>query len=193
MTVDRRQRARLDRELMRRVAAGDETALGELYDRFASVLNALAARVLGDRGDAEEVVQEVFVYAWRRADTYDPQRSAVSTWLVLVTRSRAIDRLRSRRVVDRTHDQVRRDSTEHESPRGVRAVHRTERRQRLHEALSGLPPEQRRVLELAYFGGMTQREIARSTDTPLGTVKTRTLLALRKLRDELRGELSELL
>lgn len=193
MTVDRRQRARLDRELMRRVAAGDETALGELYDRFASVLNALAARVLGDRGDAEEVVQEVFVHAWRRADTYDPQRSAVSTWLVLVTRSRAIDRLRSRRVVDRTHDQVRRDSTEHESPRGVRAVHRTERRQRLHEALSGLPPEQRRVLELAYFGGMTQREIARSTDTPLGTVKTRTLLALRKLRDELRGELSELL
>ena len=193
MTVDRRQRARLDRELMRRVAAGDETALGELYDRFASVLNALAARVLGDRGDAEEVVQEVFVHAWHRADTYDPQRSAVSTWLVLVTRSRAIDRLRSRRVVDRTHDQVRQEAAEHESPRGVRAVHRTERRQRLHEALSGLPSEQRRVLELAYFGGMTQREIARSTDTPLGTVKTRTLLALRKLRDELRGELSELL
>lgn len=193
MTVDRRQRAGSDRELMRRVAAGDELALSDLYDRFSSTLNALALRVLGDPDDAEEVVQEVFVHAWRRAASYDPGRSAVSTWLVLVTRSRAIDRLRSRRVVDRTHHQAFQETALHESPRGVRSVQQSERRQRLRAALSGLPPEQRRVLELAYYGGMTQREIARTTDTPLGTVKTRTLLALRKLRSELRGEMSELL
>lgn len=187
------ERAQRDRELMARVKAGDETALADLYDRFAGTLNALALRVLRDSADAEEVVQEVFLHAWNRAATYDPTRSSVSTWLVLITRSRSIDRLRTRQVVDRTHDQVRHQRKLHESPRASANVQDMDRRRRMHAALAGLPEEQRRVLELAYYGGMTQREIAEATGIPLGTVKTRTLLAMKKLRVELHEELGDLL
>jgi len=187
------ERAQRDRELMARVKAGDETALSDLYDRFSGTLNALALRVLRDTADAEEVVQEVFLHAWNRASTYDPKRSSVSTWLVLVTRSRSIDRLRTRQVVDRTHDQVRHQKKLHESPRASADVQKMDRRRRIDAALAGLPDEQRRVLELAYFGGMTQREIAEQTAIPLGTVKTRTLLAMKKLRAELQAELGDLL
>lgn len=188
-----RDRARHERQLMARVQAGDEAALGELYDRFAATLNALAFRVLRRDGAAEEVVQEVFLHAWKRAATYDPARSSVATWLVLLTRSRAIDRLRSRKVVDRTHDHVRRDSSSHESPEGPGRVQGMDRRRRIRGELANLPDEQRQVLELAYYRGLTQREIADATGTPLGTVKTRTLLALRKLRAALREELEDLL
>jgi RNA polymerase sigma-70 factor (ECF subfamily) len=187
------ERARHERELMRRVAAGDETALGELYDRFAPTLTALAHRILHDDADAEEVVQEIFTHTWNRADRYDPARSSVSTWLVLITRSRAIDRLRTRKVVDRTHDQVRLETPTHESPAGARDVQESERRQRVRAAMHDLPSEQRQVLELAYYKGLTQGEIAAATEIPLGTVKTRTLLAMRKLRTALRDELRELL
>ena len=187
------ERARHDRDLMRRIADGDEAALGELYDRFAASLSALAYRILHDEADAEEVVQEIFVHAWRRADRYDPARSSVSTWLVLVTRSRAIDRLRTRKVVDRTHDRVRLEAPSYESPAGARHVQESERRKRVRGALGELPAEQRQVLDLAYYGGLTQVEIAAAADIPLGTVKTRTLLAMRKLRDALRDELNGLL
>lgn len=187
------ERARHERELMRRVATGDETALGELYDRFAPTLNALAHRILRDDADAEEVVQEVFTQTWNRADRYDPSRSSVSTWLVLMTRSRSIDRLRTRKVVDRTHDQVRLETPTHESPAGARYVQESERRQRVQAAMRDLPNEQRQVLELAYYKGLTQGEIAEATEIPLGTVKTRTLLAMRKLRTALRDELREYL
>jgi RNA polymerase sigma-70 factor (ECF subfamily) len=187
------ERAQRDRELMHQVQQRDETALGALHDRFAPTLNALALRILRDEADAEEVVQEALVHAWNRADSYDPGRSSVSTWLVLVTRSRAIDRLRSRRVVDRTHDQVRHEVVLHESPQGGRRVQDLERRQRVRAALRELPDEQRQVLDLAYYGGMTQSEIAQAAQIPLGTVKTRTLLAMRKLRSALRDELQELL
>jgi len=182
-----------EQELLRRVAGGDAEALGELYDRFAGTLNALATRILGDPADAEEVLQEVFVHAWRRADGYDPTRSSVSTWLILVTRSRAIDRLRSRRVVERTAGEARHEVDRHESPAGARRVQEGERRRRVREEMSRLPAEQRRVLELAYYGGFTQTEIAQEVGIPLGTVKTRTLLAMRKLRQALRGELRDLL
>ena len=187
-------RARDEAVLVARIAAGDEAALGDLYARYAPVLLGLARRVLGDTADAEEVLQEVFIHAWRRAGRYDPERSSVSTWLALITRSRAIDRLRSRRSADRTAEAARQDSPlEHESPRATGTVLIRERRARIAAALADLPPEQRRVLELAYFGGMTQSEIAAATGIPLGTVKTRTLLALKKLRESLRDEIEELL
>lgn len=177
---------------MERVVRRDEEALAELYDRFAGTLNALAGRILQDDGAAEEVVQEVFLHAWNRASSYDAGRSSVSTWLVLLTRSRAIDRLRSRQVVARTHDQVRQDAPTHESAAGVRRVQELDRRRRIRGELARLPAEQRQVLELAYYGGMTQSEIAATTGIPLGTVKTRTLLALRKLRAALREDLEDL-
>jgi RNA polymerase sigma-70 factor (ECF subfamily) len=185
-------RGLLDRQLLGRLVARDEAALGELHDRYAPALEALALRILRDAAAAEEVVQEVFLHAWRRAGSYDPRRSSVSTWLVLVTRSRAIDHLRSRRVVERTHDHVRHLAPLHEPPAGARRVHEGERRRRIRAELARLPAEQRQVLELAYYRDLTQSEIAASTGIPLGTVKTRTLLAMRKLRGALEAEREEL-
>jgi len=182
-----------ERDLLRRMAEEDAGALAELYDLFAGILNALAVRILGNAADAEEVLQEAFVHAWRQAGRYDPARSSVSTWLVLITRSRAIDRLRSRRVGERTASRARHEVDRHESPRGARRVQEGERRRRVREEMARLPEEQRRVLELAYYGGLTQTEIAREAGIPLGTVKTRTLLAMRKLRTALRDELRDLL
>jgi RNA polymerase sigma-70 factor (ECF subfamily) len=182
-----------DAELMRRVAAGRDGALAELVDRYSAALTSLAGRILGNSADAEEVALEAFVHAWRRADRYDPGRSSVSTWLVLIARSRAIDRLRSRRVAERATEAARLEAAADESPRAARNVFVVERRRRVAAAMHELPAEQRRVLELAYYQGLTQTEIAARTGTPLGTVKTRTLLAMNKLREALRGEIGELL
>jgi RNA polymerase sigma-70 factor (ECF subfamily) len=179
---------------VRAVAAGDRDALAALWDRFAPVLLGLARRVLKDPADAEEVVQEVFLHLWRQAGRYDPTRSSLSTWLALVTRSRAIDRLRTRGVVDRTHAAVQAEAGPvHASGEGASRVLHGERRRRVRDELAGLPEEQRQVLELAFFEGLTQREIAERTGIPLGTVKTRTLLAMKKLRTALRDEIRELL
>lgn len=186
--------ARTDADLVARVAAGDERALAELYDRHATVLLGLARRVLGDTADAEEVLQEVFVHAWSRAGSYDPGRSSVATWLALVARSRAIDRLRSRRSFDRTVEGARQQSPPgHESPRAASVVLAHERGARVAAALAELPPEQRQVIEMAYYGGLSQTEIAGATGIPLGTVKTRTLLAMKKLRAALAADVEELL
>jgi RNA polymerase sigma-70 factor (ECF subfamily) len=179
---------------MEAVARGRHEALSELYDRHASTLMALAPRVLHNPADAEEVLQEVFIHVWSRAGHYDPSRSSVSTWLVLIARSRAIDRLRSRRVVDRTTQAAKQENVvEHTSPRGARNVLIQERRERMRRELASLPPEQRQVLELAFYSGMTQTEIASQTGIPLGTVKTRTLLAMKKLRKALHSDIGDLL
>lgn len=183
-----------DATLVERVAAGDEAALGRLYDRFSGMLLGLARRVLHSTSDAEEVLQEVFLQVWRQAGRYDRSKSSVSTWLVLITRSRAIDRLRSRQVKDRTLEHVRQDSPPlYTSPQGHGSVLLHQRRQRLGRELADLPAEQRQVLELAFFSGMTQSEIASATDIPLGTVKTRTLLAMKKLRKALEDDIRTLL
>lgn len=183
-----------DVALLRLVAERRSDALAELYDRHASGLLALGRRVLDSLADAEEVLQEVFFHVWNQAGKYDPARSSVSTWLVLVMRSRAIDRLRTRKVVERTHETAHQeDPAEHTSPEGVEAVFIQERRERVRRELETLPPEQREVLELAFYGGLTQSEIAARTGLPLGTVKTRTLLAMKKLRGALRAEIRELL
>jgi len=183
-----------DRELVHRLVERDPEALAELYDRHASMLLALAQRVLGSREEAEEVVQEALLQIWSQAARYDPDRSSVSTWMVLIARSRAIDRLRSRKVIERTTVAVQREEiATHASPEGAGAVLRYERGLRLRVELEQLPEEQRDVLERAFFQGMTQREIAERTGIPLGTVKTRTLLAMKKLRAALRHDLETLL
>jgi RNA polymerase sigma-70 factor (ECF subfamily) len=182
-----------DVALVRRIAARDQAALAELYDRYGGLLLALASRVLGGQADAEEVVQETFIQVWNQARTYDPNRSSVSTWLVLVGRSRAIDRLRSRRAGERAGEAARREVTSHASPTGPADVLFRERRQRVRAELGALPAEQRQVLELAFYEGLTQSEISERTGIALGTVKTRTLLAMKKLRAALRAEIRELL
>lgn len=192
--VDRESRALEDRDLVRRIGSGDGDALSDLYNRYSGMLLALTQRILGNLGEAEEVLQEAFVQVWNQAGRYDLQRSSVVTWLVLITRSRALDRLRNRKVGERTLATVKsqRPPT-HTSPEGVSDVLSGERRARLAGAMQQLPDEQRQVVELAYYRGFTQREIAAETGIPLGTVKTRTLLALKKLRLELQSEIEELL
>lgn len=180
--------------MLERIAAGDQTALGQLYDRFSSLLLSLSRRILGDTSEAEEILQEVFLQVWNQAARYDSRKSSVSTWLVLITRSRSIDRLRSRQVKDRTLAGFQQEkSGAHASQEGPKSVLYSERRKRLRSELAQLPEEQRRVLELAFFEGMTQSEIAGSTGIPLGTVKTRTLLAMKKLRKALESEMGDLL
>lgn len=184
-----------DAALMRQVLLERRPeALAELYDRYAPTLLALARRILGGSADAEEVLQEVFLHAWNQAARYDSSRSSLSTWLVLLTRSRAIDRLRNRKVVDRVHEAAHQESPAgHASPEGMESVLFRERRQRVKDELERLPPEQREVLEMAFYQGLSQTEIAGRSGVPLGTVKTRTLLAMKKLRSALRSEIRELL
>ena len=183
-----------DPDLVHRVAGGDETALAELFERYSGLLLALSRRIVTDTSDAEEILQEVFLQVWNQAGRYDKARSSVSTWLVLITRSRSIDRLRSRQVKERTLTALKQEKSDvHTSPKGLGSVLLDQRRQRLRREMKELPVEQRQVLDLAFFQGMTQSEIAGSTGIPLGTVKTRTLLAMKKLRRALEAEISELL
>ena len=183
-----------DKELVASIASGRAEAVAELYDRYAGMLTALSQRILKDMADAEEVLQETFLQVWNQAGRYDPRRSSVSTWLVLITRSRSIDRLRSRQVKQRTATAAQQENPiQHTSPKGVGNVLHQERRSRLQDELAKLPEEQRQVLEMAFYGGMTQSEIAEDTGIPLGTVKTRTLLAMKKLRLALQDEIRELL
>ena len=184
-----------DAALVRQVADRRPDALGELYDRFSPLLLGLTARILGSRAEAEEVLQDVFLQVWNRADRYDSSRSSVSTLLVLIARSRAIDRLRSRRVAERTVEAVQQENPGggHASPEAAENVLIRERRERVRSELAVLPAEQREVLELAFFQGLSQSEIAGRTGIPLGTVKTRSLLAMKKLRQALRPAIRELL
>lgn len=183
-----------DKELIEAIVAGQSGALSELYDRYSGILMALSQRILHDPADGEEVLQETFLQVWNQAARYDSKRSSVSTWLVLIVRSRSIDRLRSRQVKQRTVTAATRENpTTHASPEGAGNVLRQERQYRLQEEMAKLPAEQRQVLEMAFYGGLTQSEIARQTGIPLGTVKTRTLLAMKKLRAGLRDEIRELL
>ena len=183
-----------DKELVQAVVDRQEAAVAELYDRYSGLLLALSRRILMDSSDAEEILQEVFLQVWNQAERYDPRRSSVSTWLVLIARSRAIDRLRSVRVKHRTAVAAQLENQNlHTSPTGARDVLHREQRLRLGEELAELPAEQREVLELAFYSGMTQSEIANQTGIPLGTVKTRTLLAMKKLRKALSEEIHQLL
>jgi RNA polymerase sigma-70 factor (ECF subfamily) len=183
-----------DAALLRQVGDRQPAALDALYDRYAPALLALGRRILGSLPDAEELLQEVFLHVWNHAGRYDAGRSSVSTWLILITRSRAIDRLRTRKVVERTHETSAQENfAEHASPEGLENVFIHERREKVRSELGKLPDEQRQVLEMAFYEGLSQSEIAAKADLPLGTVKTRTLLAMKKLRGALRDEIRQLL
>ncbi len=183
-----------DAAIVRRVADRRPEALAELYDRFAPLLLAVTRRILGGAADAEEALQEAFLQAWNQADRYDSSRSSVSTWLVLMARSRALDRLRQRQTRTRVAEAAAAEPIAPDaSARPEEHVLIRERRVRVKAALETLPTEQKQVLELAFFEGLSQTEIAERTTTPLGTVKTRALLAMKKLRRDLRGEIRGLM
>lgn len=181
-----------DMELVHRMAAGDEDALGVLYDRLAPMVFSLVQALLADPNDAEEAVEDAFWQAWVQAERYRPGRGGVSTWLGMIARSRALDRLRARK--------RRREERWEDTPAAALADARlgsgpdplghtvlAELRERVAAALQELPEEQRRAIELAYFRGMSQSQIAAHTGQPLGTVKTRVRLAMQKLRERLDG------
>ncbi len=166
-------------ELSNRLARGDRTALSVLFEAYGGMVLATVLRLLRNRAEAEEVVQETFLDVWRRARHYQPERAAFSTWVITIAKTRAIDRLRANDTRARTVESVRLESSEaHEPDLDVVADG-----PKLKACLAALSGEQRSTLELAYFQGLSQSEIAARTGTPLGTVKTRTRQALRKLSE----------
>lgn len=177
-----------DLSAIARMAGGDQTALAELYDRHSRQVYSIAVRILQNPADAEDVVQDVFSQAWRHASRYDVARGAVGAWLLTVARSRAIDRLRARRVRPdlAASGKVVRDVLDPSLLQDAQLL-TAEQVERLRGALAELPMLQRTALELAYYEGLTHKEIAERLQEPLGTVKTRIRLAMLKLRDTLAG------
>jgi len=184
--------ADVDRRLVGRMAGGDHLALGELYDRHARLLYSLALRIVGERADAEDVLQDAFSQVWRQAARFEAARGTVVGWLVTVTRSRALDRLRHRRVRPEAGSDVDRAARDLADPAVAIDLQlvTAEQAARVRQALAELPPEQRLPLELAYYDGLSQSEIAAKLSVPLGTIKTRMRQTLRKLRDSLADPLS---
>lgn len=172
-----------DLALMRRLAQGEEGALEALYDRYASAVMGLALRILGERESADEVVQETFWRAWSRVDSYSAERGAPLSWLFGIAHHLAID-LTRRKASNRSDSGTAKPNPE-DREQVEESVVAALRRQQVLNALADLEPEQRQVLELAYFGGLTHREIAEVTRSPLGTVHTRARLGLQKLRSAL--------
>jgi len=181
------QSAPTDVELMREVAEGDGPALELLYDRYAHILFPLARRILKDHQEAKDALQDVFVQVWQSARSYDPARGSTLTWLVTLTRSRALDRLRALRRRGWPSPETECAEPAAASDPLAEAI-LNEQRRRVHQALDAIPVEQQRAIELAYFEGLTQTEIADRLGEPLGTIKTRIRLGMRKLRELLSEE-----
>ena len=175
-----------DVALVRRMVEMDETALGALYDQWSRALYSLVLHLLQDCDEAEDVVEETFWQAWRKASSYEQSKGTVSTWLLTIGRRTALDQLLARR---RNHEEPGGRISFADLPSGdsgpFEDADLAERRESVRAALRGLPHEQREVLELAYFHGLTHSGISDATGQPIGTVKTRMRLAIQKLRDSL--------
>ena len=175
-----------DQRLLERVAGKDSQALADLYDRYAPVALALAGRILGDRSEAEDVLQVVFTRVWTDAGRYDPSKGSPMSWLLSWVRNGAIDRLRRREALQRAaHHSAERATSAHGESHDHDHDPTAEERERLKKAVESLPADQRQVIELAYFEGLSQSQIAQRLGEPLGTVKTRTRLGMNKLRQAL--------
>lgn len=187
--------AELDRELAARLRRGDRSALAALYDRYGGVVLALLMRIVRSQAEAEDLLQEVFLQAWRRAPEYDPRRGSFSAWLFTIARNRALDVVRSPRhkqALQRSSEPAapeQRQSDEppasEASPEETLALKR--RAQAVRAALADLSPVQREAIELAYYSGLSHSEIASQTGEPLGTIKSRINQAAAKLRAALGG------
>jgi RNA polymerase sigma-70 factor, ECF subfamily len=180
-----------DREMLLRVGHGDQAAFSALYDRLSGPLYSLALKMLGDASDAQDALQEVFVQIWSRARTYDPEKSSVFSWAVLLTRSRAIDRLRARDrrlrvVVGSTADEAKLTEATDASTVDSAADTANKKDEAAHvrSLLNNLPEDQRQAIELAFFEHRTHHEIAAQLGQPLGTVKARIRRGLLKLREQ---------
>jgi len=183
----------LDQEMIARIGRSDQTAFSALYDRLSGPLYSLALKMLGDASDAQDALQEVFLQIWSRAGAYDPKKSSVFSWAVLLTRSRAIDRLRARErrlrvVVGSTADAAKLAEATNASTVETAAdtADKNDEAAHVRSLLNNLPLEQRQAIDLAFFGHRTHHEIAAELGQPLGTIKARIRRGLLKLREQLR-------
>jgi len=167
----------MEREMIAGIRGGREAAMAQLYDRYSAIVYSVALRVLGDTGAAEDVVQEIFMQLWRKPESFDASRGSLAAWLAVIARHRAIDALRKRKPeTDIAEVVVALDlDLEEEAGRKI-AI------ERVRSAMTNMPPEQRKAVELAFFEGLTHSEVAAKTGEPLGTVKTRIRSALQTLR-----------
>lgn len=182
-----------DEELMQRLFLRDLAAFRTLYNRYGNLVYSTSLRVVKDVQIAEDMVQEVFLRLWRKPESYLPQKGRFVTWLTSVTRNRAVDEIRSRnrryRHETASPEEQERDVPDLEAEDPALSAELADQRRLVLAAMKDLPPEQRQAIELAYFGGLTQQEIAERTGQPLGTVKTRIRLGMQKLRAALTPEL----
>jgi RNA polymerase sigma-70 factor (ECF subfamily) len=193
MGVSNTTQQELDKQLMARVAQGDQQAFSTLYDRLGGPLYSLGLKMLGDAAEAEDALQEICLQIWRRAATYDTTRSSVFTWAILLARSKIIDRLRargrrSRIVVASTEDEDNPIAAAEASvaENTTDTIDRNEEAARVRSVVGKLPAEQRQAIEMAFFSELTHHEIAAQLEQPLGTIKARIRRGLLRLRDELR-------
>jgi len=183
-----------DSALIAKMITGDESALATLYDRYSPMLFGMLMRVLNDRQAAEEVLQDLFLQLWRNAGQFDASRGSLPAWLMVIGRNRAISRLRGRRDREVMEEEEGDFAATFASPQNIEdEAARNQLARTVSAAMQQLPAEQRQAVELAYFEGMTQSEIANKTGIPLGTVKTRVRTAMQTLRQILGSTLGSVL
>ncbi len=178
-------------DLLARITKRERAAFEELYTRYSNILYATAMKFLKEDADAQDVVQDVFIQIWDKAKLYDPAKGKPLTWALTMTRNRSIDRIRAIQRRTRLRDDFEKETVADESA-GIRealsGVDASEKTQILRDAVARLSPEQRKVIDLAFFGGLTQSEIADRLGEPLGTVKARARRGLMKLKEHLGEE-----
>jgi len=172
----------MEREMIAGIRGGREAAMTQLYDRYSAIVYSVALRVLGDTGAAEDVVQEIFMQLWRKPESFDASRGSLGAWLAVIARHRAIDALRKRKPETHIAEVVIALDIDLEEEAGRKIAI-----EKVRGALAGMPPEQRKAVELAFFEGLTHSEVAAKTGEPLGTVKTRIRSALMTLRKMMVG------
>jgi RNA polymerase sigma-70 factor (ECF subfamily) len=185
-SIETRNRSNELAALIRQVADQNELAMAELYDSTSRLIYGLVSRIVADPATAEEVLIDIYMQAWRQADRYDPKRGAPLAWLTTIARSRALDRVRSGSQEQRRSEPLDAANQQASEESADEATFAGEVKAEVHKALELLSAEQREVIELAYYGGLSHSEIALELGQPLGTVKTRTRLGMIKLRETLK-------
>ncbi len=185
-----------DLELMKAIQGEDPDALSQLYDRYNGILKALILRVIHNEAEADDLLQEIFMEIWNQAKNFSSQKGKPLGWMVTLARRRAIDGLRKKQAYARAEERLQNETEQQPDAWAHNATEEeivlSDTRELIRKVIAGLPPAQQQAIDLAFFKGMSQREIAAKTNTPLGTVKTRLELGLKKIYDglkELRGEL----
>jgi len=174
-----------DAELVRRMTGGESSALDTLFARHGGRVHGLLLRMLGSSGEAEEALQDVFLQAWTRAATFRSDKGSPRGWLMVMARSRALDRLRAGRAARRRDDVALQERPLVEPPEAEAEIERQELGARMRQLMAELPAEQREAIELAFFGGLTHSQCAERLAVPLGTVKSRILMGMKKLKQGL--------